>query len=663
MDLSPRQHQALQQLRDLTNGADDDVAAGVLRSVDWDVQRAAELIFGSGAPPPPPTPPAQRPPAFEPLEMDDTQQGQGQGAAPRRPAPTTTALLTLARPLLALLSLPLHLLAALARLVLTALRLPVPSFPFPALRFAGLSFYRAARWGAGSNVGAGGRGGRGGGGGGKGAAERWVRALEEETGAVARGVPAAGASTSLAAGASGVGLVSRGSASASAGAGGSGTGESGDGARRLPAFALCTYEEFLRSLARDARIGCAVLVSAEHDADAAFKRATLTDPEFIRLLDTHGILVWGGDVREPDAWSAAEKLQATTFPFLAFLALQPTRAPTSPSSSSRSPSSTPTLTVLSRHSGPAQTAPHALTAHLEAQLLPRVAPFLARLAALQRERTRDRELRAAQDAAFASAAARDKARIDAALAAERAAKEAARAKEEAARRAEREAEREREAAARKAGERVAWRRWTRRAIVDKLPAVGGGGGGGGGLRVALRLPSGARVVHAFDGSATLTTLYAVVDAALLPSDLPPAEDPLEPPTAPPKLPQQAQHLSGGGQSELSTPSALRTLEAHVASTGGAGGGAYWGFRVASAYPRAELRWAPSARLAGVAALRGGGQVVVELLDAGHGRGRRAGAKASSGAGAGEGSREGEAGGEGEADGDDEDDGYDTEESE
>lgn len=38
MDLTPRQHQALQQLRDLTNGADDDVAASVLRSVDWDVQ-------------------------------------------------------------------------------------------------------------------------------------------------------------------------------------------------------------------------------------------------------------------------------------------------------------------------------------------------------------------------------------------------------------------------------------------------------------------------------------------------------------------------------------------------------------------------------------------------------------------------------------------------
>jgi FAS-associated factor 2 len=36
--LSTTQLQALSQLRDLTNGGDDDVAIGVLSSVDWDVQ-------------------------------------------------------------------------------------------------------------------------------------------------------------------------------------------------------------------------------------------------------------------------------------------------------------------------------------------------------------------------------------------------------------------------------------------------------------------------------------------------------------------------------------------------------------------------------------------------------------------------------------------------
>lgn len=36
--LTPSQLEALNQLRDLTNGGDDDVSIGVLSSVDWDVQ-------------------------------------------------------------------------------------------------------------------------------------------------------------------------------------------------------------------------------------------------------------------------------------------------------------------------------------------------------------------------------------------------------------------------------------------------------------------------------------------------------------------------------------------------------------------------------------------------------------------------------------------------
>jgi len=37
-NLTVDQQRALNQLRVLTNGADDDVAMGVLDSVDWDVQ-------------------------------------------------------------------------------------------------------------------------------------------------------------------------------------------------------------------------------------------------------------------------------------------------------------------------------------------------------------------------------------------------------------------------------------------------------------------------------------------------------------------------------------------------------------------------------------------------------------------------------------------------
>lgn len=41
--LTASQNQALAQLRDLTNGGDDDVAVSVLSSVEWDVQVSTEI--------------------------------------------------------------------------------------------------------------------------------------------------------------------------------------------------------------------------------------------------------------------------------------------------------------------------------------------------------------------------------------------------------------------------------------------------------------------------------------------------------------------------------------------------------------------------------------------------------------------------------------------
>ncbi len=66
--------------------------------------------------------------------------------------------------------------------------------------------------------------------------------------------------------------------------------------------------------------------------------------------------------------------------------------------------------------------------------------------------------------------------------------------------------------------------------------------------------TGARLMRAFDSTAALTTLYAVVDAALLPAELLPADDPVSPPT-------QSQHTAA-----LSAHDAERMLEAHILST-------------------------------------------------------------------------------------------------
>lgn len=128
----------------------------------------------------------------------------------------------------------------------------------------------------------------------------------------------------------------------------------------------------------------------------------MTDSTFIRTL------------YENEVYVAAEKLQATTYPFVTFIALQPRRRPGSAASSFASSRSTsPSLTVLSRHQGKGvsattPTSAPTLVAHLEQRLLPRVQPLLGRIAAAaQCEREHERHLRDEQDRAFQDTARRD----------------------------------------------------------------------------------------------------------------------------------------------------------------------------------------------------------------------------------------------------------------
>ncbi|KAI7876546.1 hypothetical protein K492DRAFT_135209, partial [Lichtheimia hyalospora FSU 10163] len=74
-----------------------------------------------------------------------------------------------------------------------------------------------------------------------------------------------------------------------------------------------------------------VLQSDEHDDTDAFCRQTLTSTELIDYLQQKNVLVWGGNVRESEAFQVSSTLQATMYPFMAIIALQ-----SSNNSSSRS---------------------------------------------------------------------------------------------------------------------------------------------------------------------------------------------------------------------------------------------------------------------------------------------------------------------------------------
>ncbi|KAF7977538.1 hypothetical protein HWV62_16732 [Athelia sp. TMB] len=564
--LSETQQHAVSTLQSITN-CDTEAAIALLETSSWDVQTAASIIFDTAPTAGPSIAPRSPSPRrrIEALEIDDSHQGAlrdnrraRDGNRARRSYGIVRYLPPWPNSFISALAFPLHLISSIFRFIFGVLRIP-----FPQIRFSGLNFYRPLPSGPSDP---------------RSVSDRWVRALEDETGAVC--YSRAGATTNGASSATDAGpstLTTR--------AGAGTNGESFDeGVKKLPDFTLGSYEDILRIAQRENRIACVVLVSEEHDDVAEFKRSTLTNTAFVQLLHDNNIIVWGGDVRDKDAWSAAQKLQATTYPFVAFLALQPRRGSRAPSTSS----SPPTLTVLSRHQGrsvPATgpTSAETLSNHLSGQLLPRVTPFLDRLRNAARERERDRFLREEQDRAFQDTARRDRERIEAKIAqSEREKLEEVKRAEEA-RQAEERREQERLESERLAAIRMEWRRWARRSLVKPETAKGIPGA----IRLAIRLPGAeGRTIRQFAPSDSLTALYAYVDSQLIPSDLPASADPSTPPTGTPIDEDGLANQSGGAVE-------------------------WWGFRLFLAYPRKELAWKSQVCLGEITELKGGTQIVVE----------------------------------------------------
>lgn len=89
-----------------------------------------------------------------------------------------------------------------------------------------------------------------------------------------------------------------------------------------PEFFDGGYTQALTMAKRDLLYLLVFLSSEEHDDHDKFCRGTMTDPELIDFLRQHQVLVWGGNVRYTEAFQVSNTLQATTYPFLAIIALQ-----------------------------------------------------------------------------------------------------------------------------------------------------------------------------------------------------------------------------------------------------------------------------------------------------------------------------------------------------
>lgn len=127
-------------------------------------------------------------------------------------------------------------------------------------------------------------------------AERWVRELEEETGALCISKAAL------------IDAQSNGNGAASENEAGPSSGSSkltrrhATKTKTLPDFYIGGYDAALRVAQREARVLCVILTSEEHDDVPAFRRDVLTDPKFVHILTDNQMVVWGGDVRERDGY-------------------------------------------------------------------------------------------------------------------------------------------------------------------------------------------------------------------------------------------------------------------------------------------------------------------------------------------------------------------------
>ena len=289
--------------------------------------------------------------------------------------------------------------------------------------------------------------------------------------------------------------------------------------------------------------------------------------------------------------AASHKLHATSYPFIAFAALQPQRSLASGTSSSPSQA----MTILSRHSGIEATTTEKLLSHLTDTLIPRVKPFLDRLKMEEELREQERFMRADQDRAYRESMNRDKERIERKIREEQEAQKRAEEKRIAEERRLKAEEEERTRKAEWSRKRMEWRRYLRwLSNTNPAPTTG--------LRIGIRMPDGTRGIRIFSPQDTLTALYGFVDSHFIPSEFLVDEDPTSPPSS-----------SSKGEAAVREEIARSSLLPEQ----------WWKFRLATSYPRKEIPWQPNATLEGISGLETGVQLVVQVAhDDGSKRPRR-----------------------------------------
>lgn len=231
------------------------------------------------------------------------------------------------------------------------------------------------------------------------------------------------------------------------------------------------YTSALYIAKRDARFLLVYLHSDEHDDTNTFVNETLLNKDFIKFVQEHNILVWGGNVCESEAYQVSNALGATKYPFLGFLSLK-TQTTETPEGTT---TSAPTLNVILKIQGliSAQKLIDKISSQVE-----RLEPTLVSIRAERQQEELSRVIREQQDQAYQQSLQRDRQR-------------------EEERRQQRLLEQNKE-------QWLKYRAYTLKPEVDASQK-------GEYSRIAIRLSSGERVLRRFSKDVTLEEIYAYVE--------------------------------------------------------------------------------------------------------------------------------------------------------
>ncbi|KAK9238795.1 hypothetical protein V1525DRAFT_400063 [Lipomyces kononenkoae] len=233
------------------------------------------------------------------------------------------------------------------------------------------------------------------------------------------------------------------------------------------------YTQALDKAKRELRFLIVLLQSDEHDDTTKFNKEVLASPDVVKFIREHDIILWGGNVRESEAYQVANALSCTRYPFLGVIAHTP--------ASTSHPSA---MSIHARLQG--YLPPESLLANLNTAIS-RHEPTLARIRAERSEQEAARAIRAAQDSAYEASLAADRER-------ERLREEQEKIERERAEEKERIELEKKDFEARK----VAYKKWRAAQLKSQMvDFVGAAPPGAKIARISIRLTSGDRIVTRF----------------------------------------------------------------------------------------------------------------------------------------------------------------------